>query len=101
MVTQSKILLAALATALTLGTASIALAAPASHVQDDRATAALNLLENKGYGIPLGTHDPLGSYAQFQIEGNHFAVYAVRHGVAQRLQVHPGSGMIIPETLAN
>ncbi len=101
MSTRSKYLLAALAMALSIGPIAAASAAPAAHVQDNRATKALNLLENQGYGIPLGTRDPLGSYAQFQTEGHHFAVYAVRHGVAERLRIDPETGLITPDTLAN
>jgi hypothetical protein len=101
MTTHPGILTAILATTLTVGSVSVALASPRSHTEDNRATAALNLLENSGYGIPLGSKTPLGSYAQFQTEGNDFAAYVVNNGIAERLRIDPDSGRIAVEAAPN
>lgn len=91
---RSTVLSAILATALTAALSSAAMAAEASHAEDNRATAALNLLENNGYGIPLGSRNPLGSYAQFETDGPGFSAYAVRDGVARKLHIDPDAGGI-------
>lgn len=94
--TGSKILATALVAVVTIGSSSAAMAASASHVEGDRATTALNLLEDNGYGVPLAkTPDRLAGFAQFQTDGRDFATYIVRHGVAERLKIDPENGKVM------
>lgn len=95
MITPSKTLPAVLAAFVTIGCASAAMAAIPSHIEDNRATTALNLLEDKGYGVPLARHaDRLAGFTQFQADGRAFAAYVVRNGAAQRLRIDPEAGSV-------
>ncbi len=82
--------LAALALALALGTGSGVMAAPVTpatpHAQDDRATAALNLMEAHDYS----------RFRDFKADGGKFtAVATLDNGKTVRIEIDPDSGRIV------
>jgi hypothetical protein len=90
MTCRSNYLLASLAAALALGPTVGAMAASASpapgHVQDDRATAALNLIEAHDYS----------NFRDFRADGQKFTASAVLdNGKTVHLEINPDTGQIV------